>query len=792
MKGRVTKPIWVHMRAWSRSPGVRRAAGLVLRFVVGWILSQARVFDHYAPFGVGYVAAVGTGASGLFGLMGTLTGYLFLWEVSDGLKYIAISVLVFAAGVIFRETKSARRSLFLSLVTVASGLFVGVVFLAGESFDWQKVLLLAVELILMSGSGYFFRIAMERKPVREAEPPDTSTKRLVSVLILTACLLLSLTGVTLFGRLSLARLLSSMLILLFAYQNGIAGGSAAGLSLGMALDLSGGTPFFSMAYGAPGLLAGIFAPAGRFLCACAYVVTGAVAVLWTSDEALRFNMLIETFIVSVVFMILPDSLMRRLPFAPEPQEELLPRVKRGREIMEKRLEASALVMKDIYDELVTTYDTPPRRPEEDVALVFDRMADRVCHKCVLLGACWDREAKITLEALTEVTARMLEKGSVEPNDFPVSFSGRCLNYQRLVGVVNEELTAMTYRKQFGARLRESRLLVCQQYAEVAKMLHRLAYEFEETPIYEHEKEIQLDKLFKTMAIQGKPMVFRDRRHRLHVEIEGENLEALREETGHLSKLLGVPLGEARREALTHGERLIFLETPPYFPSLGLAAMKKKGQSVSGDSVSYVKTDDGKLYLMLSDGMGSGELAARDSKLALKILERFLAAGISPETALKTLNSTLLLKGEDPMGFITMDLLMFDMMTGQACFYKFGAAPSYIKSGRRISRITTSSLPVGLDAGGLGKPLDITRMAVGYGQIVVLASDGVADVEEDGWLTAVMNDWGAGSPKEMAEQIIRQAAQKNGGGDDMTVMVLRVEKGKERASLAIEEEGHGVS
>ena len=84
-----------------------------------------------------------------------------------------------------------------------------------------------------------------------------------------------------------------------------------------------------------------------------------------------------------------------------------------------------------------------------------------------------------------------------------------------------------------------------------------------------------------------------------------------------------------------------------------------------------------LYILLCDGMGSGVAASRESKLAIRLLERFLKAGVDPESALKTLNSALALRNEEEGGFTTVDLLRLDLFTGEGALYKFGAAPTYI-------------------------------------------------------------------------------------------------------------------
>lgn len=104
--------------------------------------------------------------------------------------------------------------------------------------------------------------------------------------------------------------------------------------------------------------------------------------------------------------------------------------------------------------------------------------------------------------------------------------------------------------------------------------------------------------------------------------------------------------------------------------------------MSGDSGTYFKRSDGKLYVLLCDGMGSGPDANRESSLAVRLLEQFLQAGVEPRHALSTLSSALALRGEETGGFTTVDLLQVDLFSGEGQLFKLGAAPSYVKRALR--------------------------------------------------------------------------------------------------------------
>ena len=141
-----------------------------------------------------------------------------------------------------------------------------------------------------------------------------------------------------------------------------------------------------------------------------------------------------------------------------------------------------------------------------------------------------------------------------------------------------------------------------------------------------------------------------------------------------------------------------MESEPLAVSVGIASMKKKGESVNGDRGTYFKTDGGVLCVILSDGMGTGRHAAKESVEAVRILEKFLKTGVDPGTAMKILNSVMLLKNNEDWGYATVDLVCIDLFSGEACFYKYGAAPSYVRYGKIIRKVKSESFAAGIFVG----------------------------------------------------------------------------------------------
>ena len=91
----------------------------------------------------------------------------------------------------------------------------------------------------------------------------------------------------------------------------------------------------------------------------------------------------------------------------------------------------------------------------------------------------------------------------------------------------------------------------------------------------------------------------------------------------LEEKLGFPVKECSSFSryLSEEERqVVFREEPGYYVTTGVARSVKQEQDVSGDSFSFFYEEDGEMAMILSDGMGSGETAARESESILRLLE----------------------------------------------------------------------------------------------------------------------------------------------------------------------------
>ena len=738
--------------------------------LMGLIMSCARVMENGAPFGMAMVACAGAGLSGVFTLAGAALGYLISGGMEWGIRYIAAAVLVYTIAFVFHELDIYKSSLFMpSAAAFVMGLtcFLGSFSIAGTL---PVVAELFVEVCLAFGGTYFFSEALSAE-TRTTESAEL--RHAAAIVIMAACFLIAFSRIVVFNMISLGRTLALILVMASAMKGGILTGAAVGTVLGIAMDISGtGYPFYTMSYAFSGLLSGIFGRHGRVLFTLSFILSGglAAAVVWTFDP--RLSALFETFCATVLFMLLPSSLLNRFAL-------LLQYMDKGsgerglRRFVSGRIHNLSCAYSQLFETVRRSMDEPYN--DENIAKLYDRAADQVCAKCRHKNRCWNADYIDTLSAMNDATHALVEHGALTDGDLPEFFREKCDHLPEFVAAVNSEQRALSYRRQLRSFMAENRNVAWGQYMDIAEILERLAGELDGKGGSDAPAERRLIRYLKSLDIDAETAVYRDGTGRMRVSIESGRLTPLLRDEDYLEKLssvVGVRLCQPFE--LTEGSsRIILLEAEPLAVSVGIAAMKKRGEKVSGDKGTYFKTDAGVLCVILADGMGSGDEAAKDSSQVVSILEKFLRSGVDPAVAMKILNSVLLLRGNEGWGFATVDLMCVDLFTGETCFYKYGAAPSYVMNGKSIRRIKGETLAAGLSAGD-GLAPDIVRMRLRPGSTAIIATDGVIVDTRDDWLKNLMLK-GFEDMKALARAALKESEQLYGLNDDMTVITVRVEE-----------------
>ena len=202
----------------------------------------------------------------------------------------------------------------------------------------------------------------------------------------------------------------------------------------------------------------------------------------------------------------------------------------------------------------------------------------------------------------------------------------------------------------------------------------------------------------------------------------------------------------------------------FLPEVGFRSRGRMEDTVSGDRGATFRMGR-YFYLILCDGMGTGQGAAAEAGAAIGILRTLLQSGAEPEEAMEFLNGIYILREDG--GFATVDLLRADLCSGEAELLKWGAAPSYLKRKHEVEKIGDTAPPPGIGIGETFRP-EVRQLSLSKGELLILTSDGAGGEPAERFL----RQYGGKSPKELASGIVGCSDAR--GEDDQTaaVVVLR--------------------
>lgn len=750
-----------------RLPVVMRLSECAIRFLLAAVLAGTEIFGGHALFGVAMVGVAGGGVGGFATLLGAALGYLSFRGFLEGLRYVAAAMMIFAVGMALCDFELYHCPWFMPAVSAALNGLVGFVYLSAGGWDGERAVYFITEVVMTAGAVYFYRLAFSVWEEKR-ESAGLTVRQSVGVLVLGGTLLMTLSRVTVGEAFSVGRVLAAAAVMVAGWKGGVGIGSAAGVAAGLAMDLAAAMPpYYTMAYAFGGLMAGVFSRQGRFFSMLAYVIADMAAVLWTWSGSPGVSILYESAAAGVLFLLLPDKLLRRFASLTR-QEGAREEASRVSRSAAGHLRRTAGAFRAVAESLARLYDCPVN--DGDAARIFDRAAETVCVKCGRSPQCWQQDYQTTKNALADALPQLLDRGEGTAADFPGYFADRCARFPAFLNCVNRELELFLARRRYDCRVRESRAAVCAQYGQVAELLERAAAEVSAELTVDVKRQRQVKQRLAALGLEGRCAVFSDEHGRLRLELEGQGMERLgeRAELDRLAALMGCPLRVESRGA----DVLCLVQKEPLMAVAGVAALGRDGMPVSGDAGGWFKDENGRLCVLLCDGMGSGLAARQDSDGAMRLLEKFLRAGVEPMDALQTVSEALALKGEVEGGFTTVDLLQLDLFTGQGTILKLGAAPTYLRRGGQVERLAGSALPAGLVSGAV-EP-DVFPLELRAGDCLVMVSDGVSSGREDGWLRRTLEAFDGLSPRELAQSVLADSRGQTSGGDDRTVIALKID------------------
>ena len=764
---------WEALAGWAAGEAGGRALGRAGGFLTGFALAFSAVGPRgggtggMAPFGLAFCAAFrGDGRGGaLAAAAGAFCGYALAYG-AGGLFYAAAVLICFACRLTLGGAEGGRGAALMPVCAGVSLLCVKVVTVAETGL--RGLVMLLCEAALCAGFCLLFSSALGREAA-----PAGGYRALWGRMAVLAAALLVLEPLRVPGGLAPARMVAGLAVMVVAASGGSALAAGAGVALGAAMDLAaGGGPFFAAAYGFSGLVGGLPRRQGRFACAVCHVLANCVVTLWSMGSASARPGLLECFAASVIFVLLPEAAAGRLGGLlgrPEPNPS---RTAGQRAYAAGRIRALGAAIGQLGE---TVDGLTAGARGDSVSRVFDAAARTVCRPCGAASTCWERDYQSTRGAFNNVTARLRRHSCLEARDFPPHFSARCLRLEPLCGAINDEYRAFLRRQAAARREAESRRLMGRQYSSLEGVLSHVAGTVEGGPEYLPALEARVRAVTLGYCKPRRVSVY-ILSGRMHIELALSDREAVSDREAlarSLSLLLRRPLWPPRELAARSGVMLRFSEREQLRAVIGCTVRCRRGETVSGDAVGHLHTDDGRAVVMLSDGMGTGSAAGAVSNRAIALISGFVRSGCGAGESVRAVLPVLAAQFERG-GFVTLDLLEINLFTGRAAFLKYGAAPSFVLREDRLERVAGKALPAGLaDEGEEAEPI---LLRLEPGDRVVMMSDGVWDNSDT---EQVLREASALDAALLGARLLDAAAP---GEDDMSVVVvtMKASPGKEEA------------
>ena len=751
----------------------KAAARQLAAFAVALLCARGVVFGQYAPFAVAAVAAVPYPV--LFSAaLGAALGYLLPSAAVVPVHYLAAMIAAAAIRWALNDLVKLRMhplfapaAAFLPLLTTSAAVA------AMNGSGLHDAVLYAAESLMAGCAAYFF----QRSSAAAASGRSSSewTKQEIACgAFSVGIFLLAFSGLTVAG-VSVGRILAVIAVLFAARYGGVEGGSVAGVAVGLAFSLStSGLNYLSGAYALGGLMAGLFAPAGRLASAAAFVLSNGLASLQVGSRSEVVAGLYEVAAATVIYLLLPARTGGFLAgvFA-RPDDSGRAEGLRRSVVMKLDFAAKAL------EGISGSVEEVSRRLEQtcapDINGVYDKSVDEVCRTCGLKGYCWQGSYDKTMDAFNNLTETLRAKKSVETADFREEFRAHCGRINRIAETVTRNYAEFAVMEAAEGRAQQIRAMVADQFDTVGCMLEDMAAEMEQCEKFDDAAAQKVADVLRTAGIRPVGVSCRtDRFGRMEVEAVASPAERPRAGRAELAAEISRACGRVFDQpciASAGGKcRIRLNEKARFRVKTGCAQHVCGNGRLCGDCWSSFPDGNGRLISIVCDGMGTGGRAAVDGAMACGIMERLLRAGIGCEAGLRIVNSALIAKSGDE-SLSTMDLTVLDLYSGEAEFLKAGAPETIIRKGSSVSAKDMPGLPIGiLKEATFAKSTDV----LSGGNLVVMLSDGALSSGSE-WVRDEIGKWDGAIPQELAEAIVSQAIARRADGhdDDITALVLLV-------------------
>lgn len=751
----------------NRAAIIREALSQIFFVLLGFIFSKGAIFGRFMPFGLSFVAAVPTPYLAMTTL-GCFFGY-FVPSIGVGaFRYIAslfaiTAIKALLAGV----TKYANKPFVCAFVASAFCLATGFVSNASEI---QGLLLSASEALFTFAGAYFMTRTFKILPFSKK---GLKGEELTCILATFNMALTGVIGLSA-GGVSVGRIIGIAFILISSRFGGSYAAVVSGAAFSIANIFAGEEPSLFTAILIASLLSGAFSTHGKYFQVAAFILSIAVSGFLVGDLVLATAFLIESFFGAAIYLLVPKTISMWVGKMFSPPTKTISENGMKKSVT-MRLKYAAGALGDISSTVENVAKELSRINSPEFSEVLEGVENEACAGCSFAITCWEKRKNETISAVLDIIKTI--KDSNTKDKIPEELKGKCIRTDSLLSAVYKYYTDYASRLAAERRLSDIRSVVSDQFSGISEMLLDLASELNLDERFDDALASKISVALKNIDIRAEECGVRiDKYGRMTVEIIVNDSSGIRYNRMKILKQVEICSDRDFEPPvinnLSKTAYITLTEKAVLGLDLGAHQISSSPSGVCGDAYSLFADGKGRIFMVLSDGMGSGGRAAVDGAMASGLMARLLKAGFGYDCSLRLVNSAMLFKSTDE-SLATLDVSCVDLFSGRVDLLKAGAAPTVIRRNGKSRKAQSTSLPAGIlrDVG-----FDKASLKLKAGDIIVMMSDG-ASGEGTEWISAELEAFRGGKAQDLAELLARSAKRRRNDNhmDDITVIVGIVEK-----------------
>ncbi|MBP1753799.1 MAG: hypothetical protein H6Q59_197 [Firmicutes bacterium] len=751
----------------------------ILIHLIGLLVARA-AFYSMNPLAIGYfTAAYLSGAGGGWAFAAAFLGIVSCMSTTGILKYS----LALISSVIIMETpliknKNVPKPILYLLPSVALMIFSLMEVTSGGSLRSYLMLAVLEGLIAFISAGIFHN-GIEY--IKEAQKgTKMSNEQMVSMALIVAVLLYAVPEIN-SEYLAPAQTVAYFMILFFTYKFGAGQGTITAALCGFVLSLRGAPMEGVGVFALMSIVTSIFREMGRFPSALVYLLTAAGLGLVNKGMELSLKDIGALMSSVIIFSFLPSTLIYRADAAGGTGRQELLATQNLKRIAKLRMKIFAESFLKLSRTLDSISEQQTKLKQREINRIFEEISEKLCRNCDQCTSCWERSFEQTYQAAGMMFEIAEKKGTIRREDIPVHFLDSCISVDDFIFETNRGFEIAKLNQIWQSRVSESREVIADQLKEVSTVIQDITGEIYEAAEASRAEEERVARRLRSEHITVKDITIlskEDKRKEIFLtaSCRGGRCITTKEAAIIISEVLGtkVKASEASKSVIAKEyENYSFMEDTKFKVLTGVARAMK--ENVSGDNFSILRLETGEFMLALSDGMGTGKEAGEESETVMSLLEQMIEAGFKAETAIKLINSSLVLKAEKQT-FSTIDMSIINLFTGMCEFIKIGAAAAFIKRGDWVETIASTTLPIGMFG---NVDYDTVTKKLYEGDIIVLLTDGVLDCipgdNKETVIEQMLLESKSNNPQEIANRILENSLSRSNfvPMDDMTVITAGI-------------------